>query len=196
MKAAVPPGTFAYVCYDGSQLYHERSVAAWVNESRYVIVSPDHDLLLEQLDGNKNDLSGLRFGDESGNLSIGLAPGAKPTRSRPAHPACRSPDSFWKEPLSPQRRRHALKDPPSRAPEADPNAFRSCPLICHSPLCHIHGRVGRPCPAGFISPLPHQLLENNSTPRKGFLIDNRGLLRASPRYLDAACANTQLRGHT
>lgn len=71
--AAIPPGTFACVCYDGAELYHERLIASSVSESHYVVVSPDHDLFLEQVDGNNSDLSGLRFGDESGSLPVGLA---------------------------------------------------------------------------------------------------------------------------
>lgn len=75
VMAAIPPGAFAFVCYDGAELYHERIVAAWAwgSEAHYVVVSPDHDLFLEQLDGNNSDLSGLRFGDESGSLPAGLA---------------------------------------------------------------------------------------------------------------------------
>lgn len=37
-----------------------------------MVVSPDHDLFLEQLDGINPDLSGLRFGDGFGSLPVGL----------------------------------------------------------------------------------------------------------------------------
>lgn len=36
------------------------------------MVSPDHALFLEQLDGNNAELSGLRFGDGAWNLPVGL----------------------------------------------------------------------------------------------------------------------------
>lgn len=66
-------GTMTYVCYVGEDLYHERLVVGWVEASEYVILTPDFDLYIEQLDAGNGDLGGLRVGDAAGTVPLGLS---------------------------------------------------------------------------------------------------------------------------
>lgn len=82
VMSAVPTGTFACVCYAGEELYHERLVAAWVSESHYVVVSPDHDLFLEQLRGLPREGGLLAASERLARGLIGL-PGGVPLSGGP-----------------------------------------------------------------------------------------------------------------
>ena len=77
--AALDPGTYAYVRYDEQgppgELWHERLILSWVVASLYVVLTPDYDMFIEQLDVANADLSGLRFGAPGGGLPVGLAGG-------------------------------------------------------------------------------------------------------------------------
>ena len=54
------PGTFAFVSYAGIGLWHERLVLAWISEGEYIILTPDGDIYIEQLDLSSQDLDGHR----------------------------------------------------------------------------------------------------------------------------------------
>ena len=76
--AALELGTYAYVAYgDDPALFHERLVLAWVNEGEYVVMSPDADVFIEQLDAANPDLVALRFGTTDRALPHGLGNGAQ-----------------------------------------------------------------------------------------------------------------------
>lgn len=66
-------GTMTYVAYVGEDVFHERLVVGWVESSEYVILTPDFDLYIEQLDAGNGELSGLRVGDTLGTVPLGLA---------------------------------------------------------------------------------------------------------------------------
>lgn len=55
-----------------ADLFHERLVAAWVGKSHYVVVSPDHELFMEQLHANNGIFTSLRIGDDVGK-PVGLS---------------------------------------------------------------------------------------------------------------------------
>ena len=69
--AALAPGEYAWVCYEGPE-HHMRLIGAWVDAGEYVVVSPDYDFFIEQLDAANADLSGLRFGEANGAPPVGL----------------------------------------------------------------------------------------------------------------------------
>jgi len=66
-------GSYAYLTYDGHPLVHERLLGAWVNQSEYVVVTPDLDFFIEHIDSQNVDLSSLRLGNRAGDLPYGLA---------------------------------------------------------------------------------------------------------------------------
>lgn len=71
--AALLMGTMAYVSYVGDgDLFHERLAVGWVEVSEYVVLTPDFDWYIEQLDAGNGELSGLRVGDTSGAVPLGL----------------------------------------------------------------------------------------------------------------------------
>lgn len=70
--AAIPDGSYVYLLYDGDVLWHERLVLSWAVSSTYVVLSPDADLFLEQVDASNADLGGLRLGPPGGGLPFGL----------------------------------------------------------------------------------------------------------------------------
>lgn len=69
---ALRDGNYVYLLYDGNPLWHERIVLSWVTGSTYVVLSPDADLFLEQVDVSNVDLDGLRLGAPGGGLPYGL----------------------------------------------------------------------------------------------------------------------------
>lgn len=69
---ALPDGSYVYLLYGGSPLWHERIVLSWVTGSTYVVLSPDADLLQEQVDVSNEDLDGMRLGAPGGGLLFGL----------------------------------------------------------------------------------------------------------------------------
>jgi hypothetical protein len=70
--AALAPGTIVCVCYVGDDLWHERLVIGWIEAGQYVVCSPDFDIFIEQLDAANPDLTGIRYGDDSGGLPVGM----------------------------------------------------------------------------------------------------------------------------
>ena len=70
---ALEPGTSAYVWYRGGDpYYHERIVLGWVEEGEYVVLTPDGDIFIEQLDAANVHLDALRIGTSDGTLPFGL----------------------------------------------------------------------------------------------------------------------------
>ena len=69
--AALDLGSYAYVCYDGEDLFHERLILSWVENCEYVVLTPDSDVFIEQLDASIPDLTGIRFGDALGTVPHG-----------------------------------------------------------------------------------------------------------------------------
>ena len=70
--AALDLASYVYVCYDGEDLFHERLILSWVDGGEYVVLTPDSDVFIEQLDAGNADLSGIRFGDALGSVPHGL----------------------------------------------------------------------------------------------------------------------------
>eukprot|EP00974_Lingulodinium_polyedra_P117254 11162515-Lingulodinium_polyedra.AAC.1 len=81
--AVLDPGTRAYVQYDGFPLWHERLVAAWVDQADYVVVTPDLDIFVETLGLHSPDLQGFRVPVPGALQGI---PGGSCTGSRPSAP--------------------------------------------------------------------------------------------------------------
>ncbi|CAK0809042.1 unnamed protein product, partial [Prorocentrum cordatum] len=77
--AALEPGPYACARSDEvgppGELWHERLILAWVSASLYVVLTPDCDVFIEQLDIASADRSGMRFGPAGGGLPAGLAGG-------------------------------------------------------------------------------------------------------------------------
>eukprot|EP00959_Pyramimonas_sp_CCMP1952_P183498 3836727-Pyramimonas_sp.AAC.1 len=71
--AFLEAGSSAFLCYVGDDLYHERIILCWVSASEYVVVSPDLDIFIEQIDAANADLQGLRLGSSDGRLPFGMA---------------------------------------------------------------------------------------------------------------------------
>ena len=69
---AYPPGRVVLVRYDGDPTWHERLVLAHVDQSEFVICTPDFDLYLEQLDLRNDMLTGLRQYGPGGQLPAGV----------------------------------------------------------------------------------------------------------------------------
>lgn len=59
--AALEPGSYCFVAYQGDSLFHERLVIGWVAGADYVVISPDHDVFIEVLDASNEDLSSMRI---------------------------------------------------------------------------------------------------------------------------------------
>ena len=70
--AALDLASYVYVCYDGEDLFHERLILSWVDGGEYVVLTPDSDVFIEQLDAGNADLFGIRFGDALGSVPHGL----------------------------------------------------------------------------------------------------------------------------
>ncbi|CAK0893356.1 unnamed protein product [Prorocentrum cordatum] len=74
--ATLPPGAFAFVQYDDpadNWLWHERLIMGWISGAEYVVMTPDGDVFIEQLDSASRDLSGVRFSPVTRGLPAGLA---------------------------------------------------------------------------------------------------------------------------
>ena len=65
------PGRRAWVNYGFAEV-HERLIGAHVDGSEYVVVSPDYDVFIEQLDTNNLDLESFRIAPPGGGLPVGL----------------------------------------------------------------------------------------------------------------------------
>lgn len=70
--ATLQPGTRVFVRYD-DDVWHERVVLAWVAGAEYIVLTPDGDVFIEQLDSANADLSGVRYAPTSGGVPAGLA---------------------------------------------------------------------------------------------------------------------------
>jgi len=70
--AALEAGSYVYLCYDPFPEWHVRLVLSWVGAGDYVVLTPDGDIYIEQLDSNNVDLSGIRYSD-GGSTPVGLA---------------------------------------------------------------------------------------------------------------------------
>ena len=73
--SSLAPGTYAFVQYNDpadNGLWHERLILGWVSGSEYIVMTPDGDVFIEQLDSANADLSGIRFSPSSGGLPAGL----------------------------------------------------------------------------------------------------------------------------
>ncbi|CAK0818286.1 unnamed protein product, partial [Prorocentrum cordatum] len=69
----------------GDALYHERILLAWVVDSLFIVITPDFDVYIEQIDASNPDLEALRVSDHAGSIPFGLT-GAQLYRFR-ARPA-------------------------------------------------------------------------------------------------------------
>lgn len=56
----------------GTGLWHERYILAAVEPPEFVVVSPDYDVFVEQLDLSNEDISGLRFPPQPGAILQGI----------------------------------------------------------------------------------------------------------------------------
>ena len=71
--AALQPGAFVFPQYAGFPLCHERLVLAWIEQGEYVVLTPDGEIYIEQLDAGNVDLDGIRYARAGGGLPFGLA---------------------------------------------------------------------------------------------------------------------------
>ncbi|CAK0832385.1 unnamed protein product, partial [Prorocentrum cordatum] len=78
------PGITVFLNY-GDALYHERILLAWVVDSLFIVITPDFDVYIEQIDASNPDLEALRVSDHAGSIPFGLT-GAQLYRFR-ARPA-------------------------------------------------------------------------------------------------------------
>ncbi|CAK0796211.1 unnamed protein product, partial [Prorocentrum cordatum] len=81
---ALEPGITVFLNY-GDALYHERILLAWVVDSLFIVITPDFDVYIEQIDASNPDLEALRVSDHAGSIPFGLT-GAQLYRFR-ARPA-------------------------------------------------------------------------------------------------------------
>ena len=74
MRGSLDAGSYVWLLYapPDDDMFHERLILAWVVRAEYIVLTPDFDMFIEQVDSNNADLSGLRFGDHSGTLPFGL----------------------------------------------------------------------------------------------------------------------------
>ena len=70
--AALDLASYVYVCYDGEELFHERLILSWVESGEYVVLTPDSDVFIEQVDAGNADLTGIRIGGALGTVPHGL----------------------------------------------------------------------------------------------------------------------------
>eukprot|EP00971_Amphidinium_carterae_P265127 5259019-Amphidinium_carterae.1 len=68
---ALSSGTFVFVRYDGDDLWHEQLVVGCVESAEHLVLTPDADLYIEQLDAANGDLAGIRV-MVAEELSFGL----------------------------------------------------------------------------------------------------------------------------
>lgn len=68
-----PVGRIVLVRYDGFQEWHERMILMHVETSFYLIVTPDYDFFVEQLDLRNGDIDGLRQYGPGEVLPTGVA---------------------------------------------------------------------------------------------------------------------------
>ncbi|CAK0841452.1 unnamed protein product [Prorocentrum cordatum] len=113
--AFLESGSSAFLCYVGDDLYHERIILSWVSASEYVVVSPDLDIFIEQIDAASADLQGLRLGSSDVRLPFGMA-GMQVYRFQ-VRPAGADLTQLLAE-----GERHAQVERASRGPAAPPGA--------------------------------------------------------------------------
>ena len=71
--ASLAPGTWAYLYYDGDDVWHVRLLLAWCDGAEYVVLSPDYDMFIEEISAANADLGGLRIAGQTTELPVGLA---------------------------------------------------------------------------------------------------------------------------
>jgi hypothetical protein len=71
--SALAPGRVAYVNY-GQGEWHQRLVLGHVQGTNYVVMTPDHDIFVEQLDASNPDLEGFRVQAIGGGHPVGIPP--------------------------------------------------------------------------------------------------------------------------
>ena len=76
LAMAIPVGSVVYVDYgEQPQLVHTRLVVGFVEGSEHVVVTPDHDIFVEQLDHTNTDFVTFYGAVPGGGLPAGVAPG-------------------------------------------------------------------------------------------------------------------------
>jgi hypothetical protein len=75
MASILSTGSVVLLGYVGEDMFHERLVIGYVAGSEYVVVTPDFDIFVEQLDLANADLSAIRFPTTGGGLPIGIQAG-------------------------------------------------------------------------------------------------------------------------
>ena len=68
--AALQPGDRVFVCYAGFGILHEGVVLTGVEAAEYIILTPDGDIYVEQLDTGHQDLGAIRFSGPGGARPI------------------------------------------------------------------------------------------------------------------------------
>ena len=71
--AALEAGTWAWLFYDGDDVWHTRLIVGWVQDSQYIVFTPDFDTFIEEISIANADLTGLRIGDTHYQLPVGIA---------------------------------------------------------------------------------------------------------------------------
>ena len=72
--AALVPGRVAYLNY-GEGEWHQRLILGQVQGTNYVIMTPDHEIYVEQLDVLNEDVVGFRVQAVDGVHPVGIQPG-------------------------------------------------------------------------------------------------------------------------
>ena len=72
--AALAPGRVAYLNY-GEGEWHQRLILGHVQGTSYVIMTPDHEIYVEQLDAANPDVEGSRVQAMDGVHPVGILPG-------------------------------------------------------------------------------------------------------------------------
>ncbi|CAK0802220.1 unnamed protein product, partial [Prorocentrum cordatum] len=148
--SSLAPGTYAFVQYNDpadNGLWHERLILGWVTASEYIVMTPDGDVFIEQLDSANADLSGIRFSPSSGGLPAGLA--GVPLYRFAAQPAGAELTALLNEGASHarvERQARGLAQPPGAGMAGGPGGFAPAVVPIPLPVAPPPAAAGAPPP--------------------------------------------------